>query len=76
MTKQSQLLPFTFPLSLLFQDESAGGWWKKIFIEILVQLFMVLYLFLPVQVRACLHGGRGPQVGQVTHLGGVTRLSI
>ena len=28
--------------------------------------------------RACLHGGGGPQVGQigkVTHLGGVTRLS-
>ena len=25
---------------------------------------------------ACLHGGRGPQVGEVTHLGGVIRLSI
>ena len=29
------------------------------------------YLF-----RACLHGGEGPQVGEVTRLGGVTRLSI
>ena len=26
--------------------------------------------------RACLHGGGGPQVGEVTRLGGVTRLSI
>ena len=25
---------------------------------------------------ACLHGGGGPQVGEVTRLGGVTRLSI
>ena len=29
-----------------------------------------------VKVRACLHGGWGPQVGEVTHLGGVSRLSI
>ena len=28
------------------------------------------------KVRACLHGGGGPQVGEVTRLGGVTRLSI
>ena len=27
-------------------------------------------------LRACLHGGWGPQVGEVTRLGGVTRLSI
>ena len=27
-------------------------------------------------VRACLHGGGGPQEGEVTRLGGVTRLSI
>ena len=26
--------------------------------------------------RACLHGGGRPQVGEVTRLGGVTRLSI
>ena len=26
--------------------------------------------------RACLHGGGGPQVGEVTRLGGVTCLSI
>ena len=25
--------------------------------------------------RACLHEGGGPQVGDITHLGGVTRLS-
>ena len=27
-------------------------------------------------LRACLHGGGGPQVGEVARLGGVTRLSI
>ena len=27
-------------------------------------------------LRACLHGGGGAQVGEVTCLGGVTRLSI
>ena len=27
------------------------------------------------ELRACLHGGGGPQVGEVTRLGGVTRLS-
>ena len=26
--------------------------------------------------RACLHGGGVPQIGEVTRLGGVTRLSI
>ena len=28
------------------------------------------------QIRAGLHGGGGPQVGEVTRLGGVTDLSI
>ena len=32
-----------------------------------------LYMLL---IRACLDGGGGPQVGEVTRLGGVTRLSI
>ena len=27
------------------------------------------------KLRTCLNGGGGPQVGQVTRLGGVTRLS-
>ena len=27
-------------------------------------------------IRPCLHGGRGPREGEVTRLGGVTRLSI
>ena len=27
-------------------------------------------------LRACLHGGGGPQVGEVTRLAGVTHLSI
>ena len=29
-----------------------------------------------ITLRACLHGGAGPQVGKVTRLGGVTRLYI
>ena len=28
------------------------------------------------KLRACLHGDGGPQVGEVTRLGGVSRLSI
>ena len=28
------------------------------------------------KLRVCLHGGGRPQVGEVTRLGGVTRLSI
>ena len=28
------------------------------------------------KIRACLHGGGEPQVGDVTRLGGVARLSI
>ena len=28
------------------------------------------------EYKACLHGGGGPQVGEVTRLGGVTCLSI
>ena len=28
------------------------------------------------RLRACLNGGEGPQVGEVTRPGGVTRLSI
>ena len=31
---------------------------------------------LPHFTKACLHGGGGPQVGEVTRLGGVTQLSI
>ena len=32
--------------------------------------------FAGTRLKACLHGGGGPQVGEVTRLGGVTRLSI
>ena len=34
------------------------------------------YLCLMHDIRACLHGGGGPQVGEVTRLGGVTWQSI
>ena len=33
-------------------------------------------MLIRIKFRACLHGGGGPQVGEVTRLGGVTRLSI
>ena len=33
-------------------------------------------LILRQSLKASLHGGGGPHVGEVTHLGGVTRLSI
>ena len=33
-----------------------------------------LFFFSIIVLRACLHGGGGPQVGEVTRLGGVTRL--
>ena len=36
----------------------------------------VLVTVASLNLRACLHGVGGPQVGEVTRLGGVTRLSI
>ena len=37
------------------------------------QIFAVTQVF---RFRACLHGGGGPQVREINHLVGVTRLSI
>ena len=40
-------------------------------------LFIMLFIQeLKPSLRACLHGGGGPQVGEVTGFGGVTPLSI
>ena len=36
----------------------------------------VPFLRVIIELRACLHGGEGAQVGEVTRLGGVTCLSI
>ena len=46
--------------------------------ELLVCFFSRCELGPPLltSLRACLHGGGGPQVGEVTRQGGVTRLSI
>ena len=44
---------------------AAEGRFSRLFIHILSRRF-----------RACLHGGGVPQVGEVTRLGGVTRLYI
>ena len=38
-------------------------------------VYNVIRMFRFITLRACLHGGGRPKVGQVTHLGGVTRLS-
>ena len=38
--------------------------------------YFLLLFFFYVLVRACLRGGGGPQVGEITPLGGATRLSI
>ena len=38
--------------------------------------FLAAWKISDAQPKACLPGGGGPQVGEVTRLGGVTRLSI
>ena len=38
--------------------------------------FHLTCLLACIRIRTCLHGGGGPLVGEVTRLGGVTRLSI
>ena len=59
-----------------------------LFVDIFTIIFLVLkneeekveahllFTSKSVTLRTCLHGGRGPQVSEVTHSGGVTRLSI
>ena len=37
---------------------------------------IIVYLIFIITLRACLHGGGGPQVSEVAPFGGVTRLSI
>ena len=46
-----------------------------------VRVFFFIFKFLSTlsfqsTLRACLHGGGAPQVGEVARLGGVTRLSL
>ena len=38
--------------------------------------FTIVFGKVMMRLRACLHGGGVPQIGEVTRLGGVTRLSI
>ena len=59
------------------------NFYHRVFIIIVVSIITVfagvLFVHQPGAnhaLRACLHGGGGPQVGEVTRLGGVTRLSI
>ena len=46
------------------------------FVDVLENSSNVSKFGLRQRLRACLHGGGGLQVGQVTQVGGVTRLSI
>ena len=41
-----------------------------------ISLIWIAFLRRKVDTWACLHGGGGPQVGEVTRLGRVTRLSL
>ena len=45
------------------------------FVHLFLPAFVSAVLFIP-SFRACLHGEGGPQIGEVTRLAGVTRLSI
>ena len=47
-------------------------------VSFVIFFYLSLYLFLcyPRQCKACLHGGEGLQVGEVTRLVGVARLSM
>ena len=58
-----------------YTDQLEAGLLKRELNKVICKLFN-LSLPLLLQLRACLHGGGGPQVGEVTRLGGVTRLSI
>ena len=45
-------------------------------IKLVYNLLNLIRMFRFITLRACLHGGGRPKVGQVTRLGGVTRQSI
>ena len=50
---------------------------KPIFIFVKINGHIISTIYnLNIILKACLHGGGGPQAGEVTGLGGVTRLSI
>ena len=64
-----------------FKGETVSGQMKGIamhFPAVPVLLTSAIYRIILSfgSLRACLHGGGGPQVGEVAPLGGVTRLSI
>ena len=44
--------------------------------KLVYNLLNLIRMFRFITLRACLHGGGRPKVGQVTRLGGVTRQSI
>ena len=49
---------------------------QSIFVSLACVAGDVFDVLLDVLVRACICGGGGPQVGEITPLGGATRLSI
>ena len=60
---------------LTFDSVEENVWSVTIQINLFWQyLYQVVFVFY--HFRACLHGGGVPQIGEVTCLGGVARLSI
>ena len=71
------LCPFFFSILFCWSCFNKHFLWIP-YLKIARKSYVWMYLpFISSTVlRACLHGGGGPQVGEVTRLGGVTRLSI
>ena len=51
-------------------QQNHGHYYFIIVIILLVVLIVLWTMILQSSLRACLHGGKGPQVGEVTRLGG------
>ena len=71
------LCPFFFSILFCWSCFNKHFLWIP-YLKIARKSYVWMYLpFISSTVlKACLHGGGGPQVGEVTRLGGVTRLSI
>ena len=65
--------------SVLSTTQDPLGRFITLKIQIDGKAYVLVNIYVPNKdkdLRACLHGGGGPQEGEVTCLGGVTRLSI
>ena len=65
--------------SVLSTTQDPLGRFITLKIQIDGKAYVLVNIYVPTKdkdLRACFHGGGGPQEGEVTCLGGVTRLSI